>query len=608
MAPLIKKARNGNSDAFIRLYEMNKQTVFALCELLLCDFNLAESACIHVFKSAWQFILDGKIESEQKFREFVINKAVNHCKNKLSKSDKKAFKMPQNKNFIVSSFDTEMMIYDDDICYSALAGLPIIHRFIYALDAYAEWSIDEVAEILHTKAETVKLALDVEQNNLDRFAYFIKQQKNQNVNISVNDFNEYIFNYKNACEITKAVDSVVILSIDSVVEPIKNARKKKSLKIGLIAGISFIVVLLLTLGIVAICLSQKDNDSTEEDYYDDYYDEYDEEYDEEYDSIEWITSIESPTHYAIIDIADYGKITATLDEVSAPETVDNFVALAKSGFYDGLTFHRIIEGFMMQGGDPNSDGTGGNTDEDGNEINITGEFYYNGYENYLSHARGAISMARADDYNSASSQFFIVQEDCSADLDGSYAVFGYVVEGMDIVDAVCAEAEPTDDNGTVEKADQPVITSIKIYTPEEYAALLEESDSDTTGETDDSTADESITPIDAKIAEVSAISTREQSLFLTLYGLNEESSDYEITDAAKVELLKYEATEKIEKYGVDSTAKVYELKDGELVEFEASKIVEGDIIVIYTDAEDIVNVIVYHNENLEKEESAEETV
>lgn len=604
MTPLIKKAKSGNSDAFIKLYEMNKQTVFALCELLLCDFNSADSACIHVFKSAWQFILDGKIESEQQFREFVINKAVNHCKNKLSKSDNKAFKMPQNKNFIVSSFDTDKITYDGDICYAALSSLPAIHRFIYVLNAYEKWSNDEIAEVLHTKSETVRIALEVEQTNLDRFSYFIKQEKKQDANISVNDFKEYIFDYKNACEITKAVDSVVIFSIDSVVGPIKSARKKKSLKIGLIAGISFIVVLLLTLGIVAICLSEKDNEGTEDDYYDDYYDEYD----EEYDSIEWITSIESPTNYAIIDIADYGKITLALDAVSAPETVNNFVALAKSGFYDGLTFHRIIEGFMMQGGDPNADGTGGNTDEDGNEVNVTGEFYYNGYDNYLSHTRGAISMARAEDYNSASSQFFIVQEDCSADLDGSYAVFGFVTNGMDVVDAVCAAVEPTDDNGTVEKADQPVITSIRIYTPEEYAALNEALDNDVESETDDSAADESVAPIDAKIAEVSAISTRAQSFFLTLYGLNDEADDYEITDVAKIDLSKYEATEKIEKYEVDSTAKVYEVKDGEIVEFEASKIVEGDMIVIYTDAEDIVNVIVYHSENVENEGSAEETV
>ncbi len=200
-------------------------------------------------------------------------------------------------------------------------------------------------------------------------------------------------------------------------------------------------------------------------------------------------------------------------------------------------------------------------------------------------------MARADDYNSASSQFFIVQEDCSADLDGSYAVFGFVTNGMDVVDAVCAAAEPTDDNGTVEKADQPVITSIKIYTPDEYAAL-------------DKT-DETVTVIEAKIAEVSAISARDKSLFLTVYGLTEDASDYQITDAAKVELSKYATTDKLEKYVVDSKAKVYKIKDGAMVEFSADNIVEGDMLVIYTNAEEIVNVVVYHIENTENNESNE---
>lgn len=161
------------------------------------------------------------------------------------------------------------------------------------------------------------------------------------------------------------------------------------------------------------------------------------------------------TAYADIDIADYGKITIALDANSAPETVENFISLAESGFYDGLTFHRIISGFMMQGGDPNGDGTGGS------EKTITGEFSQNGIENPLSHTRGAVSMARSNDMNSASSQFFIVHQD-STFLDGAYAVFGYVTEGMDVVDAVCAAAQPTDDNGTIPAEEQPVITSITI--------------------------------------------------------------------------------------------------------------------------------------------------
>lgn len=167
---------------------------------------------------------------------------------------------------------------------------------------------------------------------------------------------------------------------------------------------------------------------------------------------------ENLTYYADIDIAEYGKITVKLDQKSAPISSANFVKLAEDGFYDGLTFHRIMEGFMMQGGDPNGNGSGGS------ENNIVGEFSANGYENKLSHTRGAISMARSKAYNSASSQFFIVHEDSSDSLDGLYAVFGYVTEGMDVVDKVCEESEPTDNNGTIEANAQPVITSITIRT------------------------------------------------------------------------------------------------------------------------------------------------
>ena len=124
-------------------------------------------------------------------------------------------------------------------------------------------------------------------------------------------------------------------------------------------------------------------------------------------------------------------------------------------FRSGLTFHRIISGFMMQGGDPNGDGTGGS------DQTIEGEFSQNGHDNKLSHKKGAVSMARSQDYNSASSQFFIVHED-STFLDGQYAVFGYVTEGMDIVDEICESAEPVDGNGTITADEQPVITKITI--------------------------------------------------------------------------------------------------------------------------------------------------
>lgn len=161
------------------------------------------------------------------------------------------------------------------------------------------------------------------------------------------------------------------------------------------------------------------------------------------------------THHAEIEIQDYGTITVELDGDAAPITVQNFMDLANAGFYDGLTFHRIISGFMMQGGDPNGNGTGGS------ENTIKGEFSSNGVENTLSHTRGAISMARSQNPDSASSQFFICHAD-STFLDGQYACFGYVTKGMDVVDEICDNTPVEDDNGTVKTENQPVIESIKI--------------------------------------------------------------------------------------------------------------------------------------------------
>lgn len=163
----------------------------------------------------------------------------------------------------------------------------------------------------------------------------------------------------------------------------------------------------------------------------------------------------SGNHHAEIDVKDYGVIKVELNADEAPITVTNFVKLAKEGFYDGLTFHRIINGFMIQGGDPEGNGTGGSDET------IKGEFSANNVDNVLKHTRGAISMARSQDYDSASSQFFIVHQTTSS-LDGQYAVFGYVYEGMDVVDKIATNVPVTDDNGTVEAANQPVINSIKI--------------------------------------------------------------------------------------------------------------------------------------------------
>ena len=159
------------------------------------------------------------------------------------------------------------------------------------------------------------------------------------------------------------------------------------------------------------------------------------------------------THYVTIELEGYGTLKGELYGNTTPYAVEQFVSLAQSGFYEGLTFHRIIEGFMMQGGAPNINSP--DVEE------IEGEFAENGIENNLLHVPGVMSMARTNDPNSATSQFFIMHKDYPS-LDGKYAAFGRITEGLDIVDKICTEVVNTDGNGGVATADQPVIKSVIV--------------------------------------------------------------------------------------------------------------------------------------------------
>ena len=169
---------------------------------------------------------------------------------------------------------------------------------------------------------------------------------------------------------------------------------------------------------------------------------------------EEVESFQSLRH-AEITIRDYGTVKLELDEGSAPITVANFCKLAQQGFYDGLTFHRIMDGFMIQGGDPDGNGSGGSGET------IKGEFQQNGVDNPISHVKGVISMARAKNPDSASSQFFITVAD-SAFLDGAYAAFGHVTDGMDVAEQIAKDAKPIDNNGTIPADQQPVIERVTV--------------------------------------------------------------------------------------------------------------------------------------------------
>ena len=159
--------------------------------------------------------------------------------------------------------------------------------------------------------------------------------------------------------------------------------------------------------------------------------------------------------YVQISVKDYGNIIVKLYPDKAPITVENFLKLVNDKFYDGLTFHRIMENFMIQGGTYDTEGNRKDA------ATIKGEFELNGVENDLSHTRGVISMVRSNtDFDSASSGFFIMHADNLA-LDGGYAAFGEVIDGMDVVDTIATTIENTDDNGGTKLEDRPVIESIR---------------------------------------------------------------------------------------------------------------------------------------------------
>lgn len=430
MSDIIKLSQQGNIGALNKLYHDNKFKAFKLAYLLTFSVEDANKAVEYAFTSVWDDLLSCKIKTEEEFETTIINKAVFYSRSKILNDNPKAFKVPENNNFTnvkyIKNKDCEEISKADLV----LASLPEIHRFIFVLNSYANFSANKIAQILKTNKETIEIALNTKDKNIEKI---INVNFCDEINYNYDLFSDDITKMDTQNDFLKENDIIVEEKIKKSALPFIKYKNKKAAKKGIIIGIVAAVVLVLGLLIIK-GVTGKNNTSGE--------------------PITDVTGL-NPTHYAEIDIKDYGTVTVALDENIAPITVKNFVKLANDGFYDGLTFHRIIDGFMMQGGDPEGNGTGG-SDED-----IIGEFAANGYENPISHTRGAISMARSNDYNSGSSQFFIMHK-AASQLDGNYAAFGYVTEGMNVVDKICEQAEPTDNNGTISADKQPIINYIKI--------------------------------------------------------------------------------------------------------------------------------------------------
>lgn len=447
MSAIIQHAAKGQRKAMQLLYEANKQKVFYLSLCLLGKTAPAAEAACWVFKEIFGDLAAYVLDTESDFTQLVVRKTVDTCKRRVSRQNPKAFRIPYNRNFLMAG-DMASVKRSDSPAADVLARLPDLQRFLFVLRIVGGYTPEQLAGAFKFDAKTVGFALEAEKPNVERVLRQLGASGE-----SYESITEAPCDGEGQTEVPAAVDRNTAAVIDGIALPLERKKRRTHTAAVVIAAVLCLCVaggLILGLwnsgaadGAVSSGSGTESTDETADTS----------------DTTYTPTALdETLTYYADIEIADYGTITVELDPEAAPITAANFVSLAQSGFYDGLTFHRIMEGFMMQGGDPNGDGTGGS------ENTIVGEFSDNGYENSLSHTRGAISMARSgDDYDSASSQFFIVQED-STYLDGQYAVFGYVTEGLEVVDAVCEAAEPTDDNGTIEADAQPVITSITIRT------------------------------------------------------------------------------------------------------------------------------------------------
>lgn len=442
MPTVMQKAAKSQRKALKYLYENNCRKIFYTAKHLLNDNSKAAEITFLVFKTLFENISKLDLVTEENFTVLAIKKTAEYCKKKILKENSKAFRIPLNKNFVLQgdySFEREFEQTEEAV----ISQFSDVGRFLFVLHTVGELSKTQLSEILKFDIKTVDIALNDEKVNVTRILKALGKSDELSYEKLVENFKEN----EKLTNIDSRTDEQIFEVINNVALPFEKSIRLKALFISAVT-----ILFCGSIGAGVFIAATRTANTTSGDVSSDT---------AEADT----TSTHTPealqtdlTYYADIEIRDHGTVTVKLDQSAAPITCANFVNLAESGFYDGLTFHRIIEGFMMQGGDPNGDGTGGS------ENNIVGEFSANGYENDLSHTAGAISMARSDDYDSASSQFFIVHKDSSESLDGLYAVFGYVTEGMDIVNEICSSAEPSDDNGTIPAEEQPIISTVTIRT------------------------------------------------------------------------------------------------------------------------------------------------
>lgn len=439
---LIAKAALGDKKSLDFICEKYGKYVYFFCTTVISDNKKAENAFEKSFKAIFSAI--SKNPNTDNLDEIVKSETAKVCKSAISDENNHengAAKMQPFGDKDKISSASAITAEQKNLFVNALKSINANQRIVVLLNLLCDYNTKKIADILKISEDKVQNSLEYGRENIKKQlrtsdSKFTKRDIIFLMTASANIVKEVAAQAKIPDSIDSFLDEIVL----SLAKPQKSDKKKAWIVISAVA------VFLVAVIVVFVITSNKSNGSAGATN------------DSASASNVSATIGESQakgTHHAEIDIKDYGVIKVELNGDVAPITVANFINLANSHFYDGLTFHRIIDGFMMQGGDPLGNGTGGS------ENTIKGEFSQNGVENNLSHTRGAISMARSTDMDSASSQFFIVQSD-STYLDGQYACFGYVTDGMDIVDEICKNAVTTDSNGSVSAENQPVINSITI--------------------------------------------------------------------------------------------------------------------------------------------------
>lgn len=439
---LIAKSALGDKKSLDFICEKYGKYVYFFCTTVISDNKKAENAFEKSFKAIFSAI--SKNPNTDNLDEIVKSETAKVCKSAIfdeNNHENGAAKMQPFGDKDKISSASAITAEQKNLFVNALKSINANQRIVVLLNLLCDYNTKKIADILKISEDKVQNLLEYGRENIKKQlrmsdSKFTKRDIIFLMTASTNIVKEAAAQAKIPDSVDSFLDEIVL----SLAKPQKSDKKKAWIVISAVA------VFLVAVIVVFVITSNKSNGSAGATN------------DSASASNVSATIGESQakgTHHAEINIKDYGVIKVELNGDVAPITVANFINLANSHFYDGLTFHRIIDGFMMQGGDPLGNGTGGS------ENTIKGEFSQNGVENNLSHTRGAISMARSTDMDSASSQFFIVQSD-STYLDGQYACFGYVTDGMDIVDEICKNAVTTDSNGSVSAENQPIINSITI--------------------------------------------------------------------------------------------------------------------------------------------------